>query len=36
LRYDTGIGPMRFDFGFPTGGATGNGGQLYIGIGQAF
>jgi translocation and assembly module TamA len=36
LRYETGIGPIRFDVGIPTGGATGNGSQFYVGIGQAF
>lgn len=34
IRYDTGIGPIRFDLGFPVSG--GNGVQFYIGIGQAF
>lgn len=36
LRYDTGIGPVRFDVAVPAGGNTGNGMQVYIGIGQAF
>lgn len=36
LRYNTGIGPVRFDVATPLGGATGNGIQFYIGIGQAF
>jgi translocation and assembly module TamA len=36
LRYDTAIGPIRFDVAGPVGGATGDGVQLYIGIGQAF
>ena len=39
VRYDTGIGPIRVDIGFPIGGKTGenaNDFQLYIGIGQAF
>lgn len=35
LRYDTGIGPIRFDVGAPVGGG-GDGVQFYIGIGQAF
>ena len=35
VRYDTGIGPIRFDLGFPVGG-SGDGVQFYIGIGQAF
>jgi translocation and assembly module TamA len=36
LRYQTGIGPLRVDVGGPVSGTTGNGPQLYIGIGQAF
>ncbi|MDO6584046.1 BamA/TamA family outer membrane protein [Salipiger sp. 1_MG-2023] len=36
LRYKTGIGPLRVDVAGPTSGDTGNGVQLYIGIGQAF
>lgn len=36
LRYDTGIGPIRFDVGLPVSGDTGDGVQLYVGIGQAF
>ncbi|NBB98475.1 MAG: BamA/TamA family outer membrane protein [Alphaproteobacteria bacterium] len=36
LRYDTAIGPLRVDVGFPVGGNTGKGAQLYLGIGQAF
>jgi len=36
VRYDTGIGPIRFDVAVPTGGDTGSGTQFYIGIGQAF
>ena len=35
-RYKTGIGPIRLDVGLPVAGGTGNGVQLYIGIGQAF
>ena len=35
-RYKTGIGPIRLDVGLPVAGDTGNGVQLYIGIGQAF
>ncbi len=35
VRYDTGIGPIRFDLGFPVSGG-GSGVQFYIGIGQAF
>jgi len=36
VRYLTPIGPLRVDIGAPTGGDTGDGVQLYIGIGQAF
>ncbi|SIS59666.1 autotransporter secretion outer membrane protein TamA [Roseivivax lentus] len=36
LRYQTGIGPIRFDVATPVGGETGDGVQIYIGIGQAF
>ncbi|MCC0063474.1 MAG: outer membrane protein assembly factor [Defluviimonas sp.] len=36
LRYDTGVGPIRFDIGLPVSGKTGSGPQFYIGIGQAF
>ncbi|WP_386802031.1 autotransporter assembly complex protein TamA [Litorisediminicola beolgyonensis] len=36
LRYNTGIGPIRFDVATPTSGETGDGIQFYIGIGQAF
>lgn len=36
LRYDTGIGPIRFDVATPVSGDTGQGVQLYVGIGQAF
>ncbi len=36
VRYNTGIGPIRLDVGLPVGGNTGDGVQLYIGIGQAF
>lgn len=36
LRYQTGIGPIRFDVAAPTGGDTGDGVQFYIGIGQAY
>lgn len=35
LRYDTGIGPIRFDVAVPVSGG-GEGAQIYIGIGQAF
>ncbi|MBN2905864.1 MAG: outer membrane protein assembly factor [Rhodobacteraceae bacterium] len=36
LRYDTGIGPIRLDLAVPVRGNTGDGMQIYIGIGQAF
>ncbi|MBK5932828.1 autotransporter secretion outer membrane protein TamA [Rhodovulum imhoffii] len=36
LRYKTTIGPIRVDVGAPVDGDTGDGVQLYIGIGQAF
>ncbi|GGG73842.1 outer membrane protein assembly factor [Salipiger pallidus] len=36
VRYQTGIGPVRFDIATPTSGDTGEGFQIYIGIGQAF
>ena len=36
LRYDTGIGPLRFDVGLPLSGPGNDGFQIYIGIGQAF
>lgn len=36
LRYDTGLGPIRVDLAVPVAGRTGQGMQLYIGIGQAF
>ena len=36
LRYDTGIGPIRVDLAVPVGGDTGDGLQIYVGIGQAF
>jgi len=36
LRYDTGIGPIRVDVAAPVHGDTGDGVQVYIGIGQAF
>ncbi len=36
LRYNTGFGPIRFDLAAPVSGSTGNGVQVYIGIGQAF
>ncbi|PZO67669.1 MAG: outer membrane protein assembly factor [Paracoccus denitrificans] len=37
LRYNTPIGPLRFDVAHPVGGgATGDGVQVYLGLGQAF
>jgi translocation and assembly module TamA len=36
LRYRTGIGPIRVDIAGPVSGDTGDGPQLYVGIGQAF
>lgn len=36
LRYKTAIGPIRLDVATPVEGNTGEGVQLYIGIGQAF
>lgn len=36
VRYQTGIGPIRLDVAGPTGGSTGDGIQVYLGIGQAF
>lgn len=36
IRYKTPIGPLRFDIAGPVSGDTGNGVQLYLGLGQAF
>lgn len=36
IRYATPIGPIRFDVAGPVGGDTGEGVQLYLGLGQAF
>lgn len=36
LRYGTPVGPIRLDIAAPTGGQTGSGVQLYVGLGQAF
>ena len=36
LRYDTGIGPIRFDVAAPVAGPTSDGVQFYVGIGQSF
>lgn len=36
VRYNTSIGPIRLDVGLPVEGDTGDGPQVYIGLGQAF
>ena len=36
LRYNTPIGPIRLDVAAPVSGSTGDGAQIYLGIGQAF
>lgn len=36
VRYATGIGPLRLDVAAPVGGKTGNGLQIYLGLGQSF
>ncbi len=36
LRYKTPVGPIRLDVAGPVAGDTGDGVQIYIGIGQAF
>jgi len=36
LRYNTPIGPIRLDIAAPVSGSTGDGAQIYLGIGQAF
>ncbi|MFW2587727.1 autotransporter assembly complex protein TamA [Sagittula sp. SSi028] len=36
VRYDTPVGPLRVDLAGPVSGDTGDGVQIYIGIGQAF
>ena len=36
VRYRTPIGPLRFDVAGPVAGDTGEGVQLYLGLGQAF
>lgn len=36
LRYDTGLGPIRFDVAAPISGTTGEGVQIYVGLGQSF
>lgn len=36
IRYATGVGPLRLDIAAPVGGDTGDGVQIYLGLGQAF
>ncbi|WP_353311929.1 BamA/TamA family outer membrane protein [Shimia sp. NS0008-38b] len=36
VRYNTGFGPLRLDLGLPVSGSTGEGVQLYIGIGHTY
>jgi translocation and assembly module TamA len=36
VRYATPVGPIRLDVAMPVGGKTGDGVQLYVGLGQAF
>lgn len=36
VRYDTGFGPVRLDLAVPVSGATGDGLQIYVGLGQSF
>lgn len=36
LRYQTGFGPLRVDVAAPVSGSTGDGIQVYVGLGQAF
>lgn len=36
VRYATGVGPIRLDLAVPVGGGTGDGLQVYVGLGQAF
>lgn len=36
LRYATGVGPIRLDLALPVHGTTGEGLQIYVGLGQAF
>jgi len=36
LRYDTGLGPIRLDVATPISGTTGDGVQIYVGLGQSF
>ena len=36
IRYATAVGPIRLDLALPVGGTTGDGLQVYVGLGQAF
>lgn len=36
VRYATAVGPIRLDLAMPVGGNTGDGLQVYVGLGQAF
>ncbi len=36
LRYATAVGPIRLDVAAPVGGTTGDGVQIYVGLGQSF
>lgn len=36
VRYATGVGPLRLDIAAPVGGDTGDGIQIYLGLGQSF
>ena len=36
VRYATPVGPIRLDIAGPVGGSTGDGIQVYVGLGQAF
>ncbi len=36
VRYETGFGPIRLDVAAPVSGNTGNGVQIYVGLGQSF
>jgi translocation and assembly module TamA len=36
VRYATGVGPIRLDLALPVGGDTGDGMQIYVGLGQSF
>jgi translocation and assembly module TamA len=36
VRYATAVGPIRLDLAVPVGGDTGEGLQIYVGLGQAF